>query len=85
MLNDGVIRKNEYNSKLNLVKTNAKKIEEAILAKEDSIHQLEISLGIVQEKVKDAKELYPYKNIPEPRDRWSPSKQVKKLALESKE
>lgn len=85
MLNDGVIRKNEFNHKLKQVKINGHKIEQAILAKQDSIHQLEISLGIVKENLKDAKELKEFKNVPAARERWSPAKNVKLSALESKE
>lgn len=67
--------------KVKHVRNNGQKIEEAIVGKQDSIEELQILLGIIKEKVKDAKELKTYINIPTIREK----KPINPLPLESAE
>ena len=75
----------EYNNKIKKIRAGAKDIEEAILNGEEDGEELQIRLGIVNQKVLDVKQLSSVKNIPLTYREKRALSAVKPLAIESLE
>ena len=66
MLNDGTMSRIEYNNKLKQIRQGSKEIEDAILSGGAGMEELQISLGIINGRVIDVKQLSSIKNVPPP-------------------
>jgi hypothetical protein len=79
MHQEGVISKIELAGKVKVIKASGKIIEDAMRAKKDSIVELEATLGITKEKVKDIKDTFIYSNAPSIKYK-SPARTIKPTA-----